>query len=499
MRRRVVLLAVLVLGAIGLVEVTGAPIDRAEAQTLPPTIAVAPFSDLVHRQEVRVAGFGFVPHAQLAISQCKAGVTNEYECDFSTSKFFQANQHGAFKRRIEVRRIMRTGGGETIDCAAAAGACVIGGGAYPSLSTGDTFPIHFDPDAPLPSPTVSVTPDANLLHKQEVAVEGSDFTPNATIAVQQCKTGEQDAYECGFGFNHTIANTDGDGSFSTTFVVARKFNGEGGAVDCAASAGACSVVASNIDDQIDEAEHAISFDPAGPVPPPPPVTVDPDEGLLHNQVVTVAGSGFPVESNVQVVQCLAGADPFVFPRPCASGSFTYFFTDETGALTVPIAVRRLITDTNGTQIDCATAPGTCEMVMASYEDPFAVGRVPLAFDASVPPPPPPTVKVRPRHHLTNGQVVTVSGSGFSANIQVGMAQCREGATDINGCDLSSVHYEFTDANGNFRTLFTVHARITVGGETVRCRSHKGACVVGAANVGDIAGEQGGEPIGFLTR
>lgn len=495
MARRVVVLTVLVLSAGGLVGVSSAG-----AQTLPPTIAVAPFTNLVHRQEVRVAGFGFAPHAQLAISQCKAGVTNEFECDFSTSKFFNANQHGAFKRRFEVRRVMRTGGGETVDCAAAAGACVVGGGYYPSLSAGNVFPLHFDPDAPLPMPAIAVTPSTNLQHLQEVAVTGSGFTPGERVGFSQCDASAADV--CSFVSLASEVDADASGGFSTSVKTRRLVRTGSGTLDCGEAPERCLLTATNLDDPIEKATQTLSFDPAGSLPPTT-LTVEPATGLVHFQKVAVSGTGFDSDlpdsdAGLVVIQCVAGEDPFAFPNGCASESVSPPQDPELWA--IEAWVRRTIVGADGVQVDCAAAPGTCELIAVSYLDPAISGTVPLAFDTSVPPPPPPTAKVRPRKDLRGGQTVTVSGMGYFPGAWIGVTQCKDGATDVNGCDIGNVSYADADENGAFSTTFVVRGKIRVGGEVIRCKAHFGACVVGVGDVRDLQnGEKASAPIGFRQR
>jgi hypothetical protein len=476
--RRFVFLGILALVTTGVFDV-----GAASAQTLPPTIAVAPFTNLVHLQEVRVAGFGFAPDAGVVVGQCVAGIDDISACDGSTAQGFRTNQYGAFDRAIVVRRVIRTYSGDTVDCATAPGTCVMAT-TIPAVET--TFPLAFDANGPLPAPTLTVTPDTSLLHKQQVIVSGSGFDPNAQIGLAQCRSGAGD-YECSFGAGRMRTAADGNGAFSIPFVVSRSFFSGGSAVDCDVSVGACSIFAFNSMATADRASRAIGFDPTAPVATPT-VTVDPDDDLVHRQIVTVAGSGFPA-SDIEIVECLSGTDPFTFPRAC--GPETYTVGSASGGLSVEVQTRRFITDTGGTQVDCADAAGTCEMIAASHEDPFAIGRVPLEFDPNALPPPP-TMKIRPRKDLRGGQRIAVTGEGFSSFSSVGIVQCRNNATDgQDDCDLSTTTFTFTNAIGSFETTFVVRGRMQTANGPVNCKAAPKTCAVGGANVNDPQGEQAG--------
>jgi hypothetical protein len=95
----------------------------------------------------------------------------------------------------------------------------------------------------------------------------------------------------------------------------------------------------------------------------------------------------------------------------------------------------------------------------------------------------PALQVTPDTDLVDFQPVTVSGSGFSPGITVGMAQCLATATDETGCDLSNAPLATTDETGSFTTTFVVERLITVGGEDVDCAPD--GCAIGAANLADF--------------
>src|SRR5690349_17561991 len=68
----------------------------------------------------------------------------------------------------------------------------------------------------------------------------------------------------------------------------------------------------------------------------------------------------------------------------------------------------------------------------------------------------PGISVSPSTGLHNGQVVTVTGSGFTKNGTVYLVECKSGATAEGQCsftfsDLSTVVVAKADASGNLRS------------------------------------------------
>jgi len=96
----------------------------------------------------------------------------------------------------------------------------------------------------------------------------------------------------------------------------------------------------------------------------------------------------------------------------------------------------------------------------------------------------PVVKVSPSTGLVDLQKVTVTGSGFSANVQIGTVECRPGATGEPDCDLGTLVYAQSDQHGTFTLSRYVRRLISVGGKTIDCGSPKG-CILGAGDVSNL--------------
>jgi hypothetical protein len=217
-------------------------------------------------------------------------------------------------------------------------------------------------------------------------------------------------------------------------------------------------------------------DPAGAVTT---VSVTPDTGLAAVQTVTVAVSGAAPNQTAGAAQCRAGGNPL--GSGCAGISPSTTGSDAQGHFTVPLTVHRFIavdaaTNSLGTIVDCATAPGTCTVVAGTIDG--TTGAHPLGF-APAPPPTPPTaahVSASPTTALVDGQTVTFQGSAFTPGAPVLTQLC---ATAAAVC--TSYGPTYTDASGAFSVGLPV--RTTVGGAS--CRT-SGPCVLRAT---DITGVQ----------
>jgi hypothetical protein len=109
-------------------------------------------------------------------------------------------------------------------------------------------------------------------------------------------------------------------------------------------------------------------------------------------------------------------------------------------------------------------------------------------------PPKPVVAVTPNTGLADLQLVTMTGTGFSANASIATLQCRPGATQPSDCDLGTLTYVSADASGSFTMKRAVHRLMGIGGTNVDCVKPD-SCVLAAANLGNYA-ESNGVVLGF---
>jgi hypothetical protein len=109
---------------------------------------------------------------------------------------------------------------------------------------------------------------------------------------------------------------------------------------------------------------------------------------------------------------------------------------------------------------------------------------------TVPPLCTPSLTANPSAELADGQTITVTGSGFTPNSLIGMAECESNATSPANCDLSTVQEVESDGTGSFSTpytvsrLFTVYNDATGTSTTIDCALTP--CLLGAADVSDYS-------------
>jgi hypothetical protein len=89
----------------------------------------------------------------------------------------------------------------------------------------------------------------------------------------------------------------------------------------------------------------------------------------------------------------------------------------------------------------------------------------------------PTITVSPSIGLTNSQVVTVTGAGFSPNASVAAVECNGTATTEAGCDITSPALITVNATGGFSdTNFTV-ATGAIGNGTCGTSAADATCLI----------------------
>ncbi|MBV9119854.1 MAG: hypothetical protein JOZ39_04030, partial [Chloroflexi bacterium] len=91
------------------------------------------------------------------------------------------------------------------------------------------------------------------------------------------------------------------------------------------------------------------------------------------------------------------------------------------------------------------------------------------------------IDVSPYTNLSDGQSVTVTGHGFTANAVIGVEMCGAVVNSNNDCDGSTGDSSHrTDGSGNFTVTYTVHQNISTSNGNITCNS-SGNCSIGASN------------------
>lgn len=205
------------------------------------------------------------------------------------------------------------------------------------------------------------------------------------------------------------------------------------------------------------------------------LTITPNTLLLNNQFVTAAGTGYPVGTQVGIVQCKT--DPGG-PQGCDLSTLAYATSDGGGAFSVGFKVKRVIR-VGPDSIDCATA-GACIIGAGVPPDGIPAANAAIQFDPSVPLPPPPSLTVDPDSDLVDRQAVTVTGNNYEPFSSVGVVQCRAPSSGAEDCDLSTLQFISPADDGSFTLSFTVRRLIRIEGQTLDC-AQPGLCEIGAGS------------------
>ncbi len=107
----------------------------------------------------------------------------------------------------------------------------------------------------------------------------------------------------------------------------------------------------------------------------------------------------------------------------------------------------------------------------------------------------PTVQAQPSTGVDDGQVITVTGSGFSPNATIVVIECQTGTTTEAGCDLSTYIYVTASSAGAFSTPYIASRYLHIS-TTIDC-AVSGACILAAANESNTA-EAAATPLTFST-
>lgn len=258
--------------------------------------------------------------------------------------------------------------------------------------------IVVDPTATVARPAVTVDPAADLADRDTVEISGSGFDADSFVEFYQCTL-----LSCSPRSAYSEANSSGTLRYPAQLTVQRQV----GTVDCAEQV--CFVLGLTYGNSDALTGALLRFDPDTPPMPPATIEASPTEGLLHNQLITVSGSGFAAGEFVRAIQCVVDADGLEVD--CASSH--YEVTSAAGVLSMEVAARRRVGEA-----DCASA--SCVLVVAGE---FDRETIPLSFDGSVPPPPLPVVSVEPASQLVDHQMVTVTVDHVEVGDYVSVREC----------------------------------------------------------------------------
>lgn len=195
-------------------------------------------------------------------------------------------------------------------------------------------------------PTVSVSPNTDLLDGQEVAVRGGGYGPGGTIGIVQCPSGADSIDDCD-NDTATTLSVDGQGHFDTTLFVERVItDAHGVSTDCTV-AGACVVASMYVHGFQGLATAPVTFSGWDGA-----LLVEPNRDLVDEQVVTVTGQ--TSVGSAKVMQCPRDIVDYLM---CDMRTLQY----PGEVFSVEMTVYREIRDSSGRTTDCSV-PGACMII-----------------------------------------------------------------------------------------------------------------------------------------
>ena len=237
-----------------------------------------------------------------------------------------------------------------------------------------------------PAPTLTVTPDIDLVDGQVVEVSGSGWTPDGEIFLLQCQEGmpTTDPDACAVSFQPPVI-ADGSGNFETTYRVRAIPSPFFNPFDCREIT--CNLTAVGFPDG-SQVSTVLHFAPDGPLVPAPVMTVTPNEDLAEIHTVRVDITGFFPGDQIAIAECIDAADGEV---EC-SGAFEARTADANGEVHTTFEVRRTFGGLFDDPIDCLESQ--CFVATGSILDEQPTARVNLSFSRPAAPAEP-TIVVTP--------------------------------------------------------------------------------------------------------
>lgn len=450
---------------------TGSPVGAISG------FSVTPSTGLVDNQTITVTGLsdeggvGICPTSSAGFDNCQ-------------SIFPSAEPtSGRWTYQVMARIIVTSGNGTSIlvDCRTTS--CSLRAWSYDdttddAIVVGDV-PLGFVPDAPLrPAPTLSVSPSEGLVDGQEVTVTASVSPSDGRFGVPvfQCTEPVSIAPDLIDVFRKCDVNrssfldAQSSGSVQGTVTVSPIVQTSNGPFDCRAAGSRCVLAA--FDGVYQDASTPLAFDATAPIKPALLQRYDPSAlEDTSGTPTTYDLVGFTPNDPYTVKWCNSGG-------VCLPGIVTSGVLDHAGWASFQFADDS--PDIPGSDTTCVDA---CMLTAIDAHGLTAQGGPSFAVGTPVEPPETPFVSDRlpvtitPNKGLHDGQVVTVTASGFTPGANVSLIQCTGTALaqGIGGCDLdTSTFLEGTtitaDAQGRVSATFTIRRFLEINGNRVDCAS-----------------------------
>lgn len=426
-------------------------------------LTVTPHTNLRDGQYVHVRLSGFKADASIAAAECKeGGPLAESDCDISTSLLATTSATGTYAFTYQVARYI-TVGGTKIDCAVA-DSCVFGAARWPDIAAQHAgVVLGFNPKLKPIRPTLKIAPASDLVPNAPVTVTGTGYRPNSTVGLEECTTGATNSFaSCSGITNNLEVSIPSSGDLAATYrpsdLLVELARTGAAKVSCEAKPGCSLVVFGTSTSSASAPSVPLAF-AAGAIPEAPTLSVSPRSGLADGQFVTISASGFTPGDEVEVTECVPGDLPQL---GCSSNDYETVVATATGAASATFPVQEKVNEGSKT-VDCAAV--SCTVFVADEDDAWYSASRTLTFDPSLPAVRP-TVAAAPSTGLVNGQVITVTGNGFTPGAPVLFTECagRSGTCQ----DYEVAGRTTADAAGGFDAGFTVTNQLQEVSKTITC-------------------------------
>lgn len=227
------------------------------------------------------------------------------------------------------------------------------------------------------------------------------------------------------------------------------------------------------------------------------VTVSPNTDLRDGDQVTVQSDGLDQLTSPMLIQCAGDLTAATALGRCDLRQLDPADSLATGSqisANETVTVRRIISistidDGAPTTYDCATEPAGCVLAIGDSAPPVRGAYAPLVFRAGEPLPTP-QIAADPASELSDGSVVTVTGSGLRPNSIHSILQCSvpdDRDDPVRACDEMGLPTARTDGRGELRTHVTARAAIYGSGGRIDCTRTRCEFAVGEGDGGRVAG------------
>ncbi len=328
------------------------------------------------------------------------------------------------------------------------------------------------------SPKISVTPHTNLADGEIVHVSGSGFPDSVTLGVAECAAGGPVAVsDCDISTAQLLKSSS-TGTFAISYYVDRYITVGRKSIDCATK-DSCNLAAATYPRVTTaHAGESLEFNPRRK-PIIPIISVSPAKGLAPNQLVTVTGRGFSPKSFVNLSECTESATGCITLGNAAFGS-----TSAKGRITLQFRVSsEVVTYPRGRGSDRVVScegKSQCMLEVGGGSHVNTPAEAPISFDpdkAAIDP----SIALSAQSGLADGEVLTVSGGGFTPHSTVSVLECQAGGYPI-GCRTNDAATTVATGTGTASVQIAVEESGGSGKQAFDCASSK--CSVFLAAGGD---------------